>query len=328
MPALSNNRSAISLRTRLLVAFVVGAGAAVFCWFMLARGRPWMQASDFTYPWIGARAILDRADPYVVVHHVPTPWGPFMLYPAPAFLVALPVAWLPAQLAGSVFVGVSTGLLAFVLIPFGGWRLLLLLSAPTIQAATCAQWSPLLTACALWMPALGILAAKPTIGLPLFAMQPRPRVALRYAVLGGSLLVALSFALVPHWLTGWWAATHGPGMIGQYASPITSPFGWILALAALRWRRPEGRLLLAMACVPQKLMFYDQLPLMLIPGTWRELQVAVFLSLVAYAIGLQFPWAIGDPGAVTARLTPLVVVGLYWPALVLVLMRPNRAPPI
>jgi hypothetical protein len=310
---------------RPLAAIAIGLGAALLSWMLLSRDAPWIQASDFTYPWLGARAILRGADPYTEVFSTPTPWGPFMLYPGPAFVVALPFAWLPAQLAGACFVGVGAGLLAFFIAPSGYWRLLLFISAPLIQAAGSAQWSPLLTACALWAPALGLLAAKPTIAAPLLAMQARVA-AVRSAIIGGAVVTAASFALAPHWLAGWWAALHGPGTVGQYAVPILSPAGIFIALAAVRWRRPEGRLLLAMACVPQKMMFYDQLPLLLIPATRREMAFAVCASLIAYAASLQLPWVTNDASAVTARLTPLVILGVYWPALLLVLARRTPEP--
>ena len=39
--------------------------------------------------------------------------------------------------------------------------------------------------------------------------------------------------------------------------PIAVQGGALLALALLRWRRADARLLLAMACVPQSMMLYD-----------------------------------------------------------------------
>ena len=38
-----------------------------------------------------------------------------------------------------------------------------------------------------------------------------------------------------------------------------------MLLAMLRWRRPEGRLVAAMACVPQTYFSCDQLPPLLVP---------------------------------------------------------------
>jgi hypothetical protein len=194
-----------------------------------------------------------------------------------------------------------------------------------VQACASAQWSPLLTACALYVPALGLIAAKPNLAIPLIGMQGSAR-AYVYAAIGAALLLAAGFIVSPHWLTGWLAAIHFATAPGRYMTPIGSVLGIPLVLAALRWRRPEGRLLLLMACIPQKVFFYDQLPLLLIPRSRREMMFAVGCSLVAYLYALQFPW-IGVPAEVaTANVLPAVVLGLYWPSIFMVLRRANEGP--
>jgi hypothetical protein len=239
------------------------------------------------------------------------------------FVLVAPLAALPAPVAAAVFFGLSAGLLAFVLIPHGRWRLLMFASPPMFQAATSAQWSPFLIACSLCLPAIGCLAVKPNLALPLMAMQTRSR-AWWSAVIGGTILLAIAFALQPHWLPEWLTETRIARRLGGYRIPILSPLGAVLALALLRWRRPEGRLLLVMSCIPQKMMFYDQLPLLLIPRSKREMQWAVAASLAAVIVASRHPW--GTPEA-TTQLTPPVIVGLFWPALVMLLMRPNTTPP-
>ena len=54
-----------------------------------------------------------------------------------------------------------------------------------------------------------------------------------------------------------------------------------MLLAILRWRRPEARLLIALACVPQSMLLYETVPLFLVPRTFRESALLVALSYVA-----------------------------------------------
>jgi hypothetical protein len=317
--------SCTSRRFQIRAALLIGSAAAAATYALLRVGGPGLYASDFTYAWVGARAIATGSDPYRAVLTGAVPWSRFMLYPAPAFLVSLPFAWLPVQLAGALFVGVGAGFLAFFAARQGAWRLTLFMSAPMIQACASVQWSPLLTACALYAPALGLLAAKPNLAIPLIGMQRNAR-AYVFAVIGGAILLIAGFVISPHWVSGWLSAIHAASAPGRYATPIGSLFGFPLVLAALRWRRPEARLLLLMACVPQKILFYDQLPLLLIPCSRREMTLAVGCSLVAYLYALQFPWLGVRADVVTANILPAVVVGLYWPGVWMVLRRANEGP--
>ena len=310
-------------RLQIRAALIIGAAVAALTYALLRIGGPALYASDFTYAWLGARAIATGSDPYRAVLTAPVPWSRFMLYPAPAFFIAFPFAWLPVKLAGAAFVGVGAGLLAFFAVRQGTWRLALFISAPMLQACASVQWSPLLTACALYAPALGLLAAKPNLAIPLIGMQQSAR-AYRFAIIGGAILLAAGLVAVPHWVEGWLSAIHAASAPGRYATPIGSLVGFPLILAALRWRRPEARLLLLMACVPQKILFYDQLPLLLIPGTRREMTLTVGCSLIAYLYALQFPWLGVRADVVTANILPAVVVGLYWPGLWMVWRRGNE----
>ncbi|MGQ0538059.1 MAG: hypothetical protein ACT4R6_03860, partial [Gemmatimonadaceae bacterium] len=140
----------------------------------------------------------------------------------------------------------------------------ILVSAPFVMALNLGQWSPLITVAAL-SPTLGFLAAlKPNIGLAVLLARPSA------CALGGTaIFAALSILLFPRWPLEWLQAIRTlPG----HPAPIlsVSGAGIVLAAAALRWRTPEGRLLLAMACVPQLMLFADQLPLMLAARTRGE----------------------------------------------------------
>jgi hypothetical protein len=94
-------------------------------------------------------------------------------------------------------------------------------------------------------------------------------------------------------------------------------------LALARWRRPEARLLATLSLVPHTMTWYDALPLMLIPATFRQLLVLGILShlatFIAAPLGFRY-----DGAALLSASAPIALWGLYVPALVLVLRRPNE----
>lgn len=133
-------------------------------------------------------------------------------------------------------------------------------------ALTIGQWSPLLAAAAL-APALGALAAvKPTLGRAMLAYRARWRAALPAAA-----VLAASLVVLPGWPRGWLAnLAHVEG----HPAPAFTAAGCALLLALLRWRQPEARLLVVLACGPQLLFFADQLAVGLVARTRREAQRA------------------------------------------------------
>jgi hypothetical protein len=104
-------------------------------------------------------------------------------------------------------------------------------------------------------------------------------------------------------------------------APIRTPLGAIVLLALLRWRRPEARLLLAMACVPQVLLFADQLPLALVARSRREMFFYVAWSLTAWQAWAL--WAMHKPYYLE-HAAPYVLFGCYLPALLLIVRRSNE----
>ncbi len=217
-------------------------------------------ASDWQWVLWGARLLLQDQNPY----HIPPEYLPYaqhtpLFYPLPAVFLALPIAWLPSYVAGAIFVGVSSALLAYAL-PLRSWWLFL--SPAYITAMYNAQWSPLMTA-ALFLPALAPLAiCKPNLG----AAVP----ITRWAIVGGGALILISFVVYPPWFGEWIAALRTAG----HPSPLTLlPFGPLLLLALFRWRDERARLFLALAILPNRMAFYDQLGLLTIPRTPRTLLV-------------------------------------------------------
>jgi hypothetical protein len=191
----------------------------------------------------------------------------------------------------------------------------IILSVPFVVAVRLGQWSPWLTAAAL-VPAFGaVLAAKPTLGAALFGARPS-----RAAFIGGVVVVLASLAWLPAWPFAWLENVRH--VTAEHRPPITRPLGLVLLLALLRWRHADARLLLLYACVPQLLLFADQLPLLLVARQRVEALALWGASWIAFAY-----WFLPLPpwnDATTSTAEPYVLAGVYIPALLLVLRRPNR----
>ena len=104
--------------------------------------------------------------------------------------------------------------------------------------------------------------------------------------------------------------------------PILRPAGFLVALALLRWKQPEARLLFALACVPQTSSWYETLLPLLVARTKREMQVMVFASGLGYL--MQIAFLSPNREIASADIGILIVVYVYLPALAIVLRRPNE----
>jgi hypothetical protein len=181
------------------------------------------------------------------------------------------------------------------------------------------QWSPLLLAATL-IPSLGWLAVtKPNLGLAMTAHAQSDR-TLVVTILGSLILVLVSFLIQPGWFTDWLGLVRSAP---HFRAPVARPFGALLLLALIRWRRPEARLLAVLALVPQTPTFYDHLFAFVAARTFRETlllsagTVGVYLVLNVYSpIPTFMEW-----GNILAHAT---VVLVYLPAVILVLRRPNE----
>jgi hypothetical protein len=311
----STVRFALTAGRRLMVAIALGCFSAAV---VFAGRQPGLYRSDLDQTWAAGRALLQGTDPYRAMSQAheaglfPYP----LVYPAPAVLVAAPFALFPLSVAQWLWVGIGTAALAWVLSGRGWWGLLGLGSAYYIQALLTVQWSPLLTA-AVGLPALGLLwTAKPTIGAALFAGWPS-----RAALIGATVLVALSFVVMPGWVR--------PFLAGSLALPHTTPLvmrpgGVLLLLSLLRWRRPEARMLAVLAVVPQTSLLYEMVPLLLIPRNSRQMALIVGLSIVAGVFAWQTDPSHRLSEAVQTLWLPSFAL-CYLPCLYLVLRRANTS---
>jgi hypothetical protein len=276
-------------------------------------------ATDLQQLIVAARALTGGADPYGVVGPgMAFDWPWRLLYPLPAVVTVVPFSstWLPFGMGAMLFVLLGATAFCYALTEDGWSRLPMLLSVPALWAFWWAQWSPIMAA-ATALPWLGfVYAAKPTIGAALFVYRPDRRI-----LVGLFAIVTLSFIIDPSWLSDWLTAVRTSDLT-HFLVPIRLPGGLVLLLALWRWRRPEARLLLALACVPQSPTFYDMLPLAFIPTTARQSGILALLTFVAVIVT-----ALAAHGyTLTENLRfsgPLSLLLVYIPCLIMVLQRPN-----
>lgn len=291
-------------------------------WTATNASRPNGRQTDFAQVWFAARALIADQNPYAIIGPGRTyEWMNDFYYPLTAAIAAVPLSVFSRVGAEVMLAVISTGMLSWTLTRFGLAGVILLVSPSSVHALQLGQWSPLFT-CALLMPRLGmLLAVKPTIGAAIFAARPS-----WWPILGGAILTAGAFLAQPGWIADWFAALRSTDVVGggaiPYVAPILRPGGALLVLALLRWRLPEGRLLLVLACVPQTPLLYETLPLLLIARS--QYQALWFLLIGWLVLGVEIVaaslWEL--PKLQTDSLA--ILVGFYFTSLALVLGRPNE----
>ena len=173
------------------------------------------------------------------------------------------------RLAAVLFAAIASGAFVWAATRRSVAPAVVITSASAALAAETVQWSPLLGA-AYGIPWLGVLlCAKPTIGFAIWVARPT-----RIALVGSLVLLAVSLALLPTWPADWFAAIRHTSLATAggtpYLAPIGTPGGVLAAALLLRWRRPEARLVLALACMPQTPLLYETVPLFLVPVSIAE----------------------------------------------------------
>lgn len=270
-----------------IAAAIIGVLVGGLCFVILTAHnsvKPDVGAGDFQWSLRAARDLVAGQDIYRY------PPGPHAIpYPLPAALAAMPLAWMPDVIAGSVFIGISVMLLAFGIIRSGEeWRLAMLLSWSFVYALLWVQWTPLIAA--LWyLPALAaVLCVKPNIVLPLLLSQgDRVLANWKKWILPPVAVFAVSLALYPMWPLIWLR------QLGTYqgtSPPLFSmPLGPLVLLAFAGtggWRDRRAWLLVTLALMPQR-MVYDQLAIMLVPARRWQLWILIAMSWVNCAIFFQ-----------------------------------------
>ena len=234
-------------------------------------------------------------------------------------VAAAPMALVPIQVAEILFVSLSAAVLAWALTRtssrnpqlwvFASWAFLM--SAETVQ------WAPLTIASAL-IPSLGfLLTCKPTIAVALWLAYP----SWRSASLAAGFAIA-TIAIWPWWLPAWLGVLDAGWHV---VAPVTLTGGPLVCLALMKWRRPEARLLVALAFMPHTVALHEAIPLFLVVRRSWEGAMLSALTLVT--------WLVADFGS-ERNVEQLAVWRaqaqlwlLYAPCLAFILRRPNVAPP-
>jgi hypothetical protein len=308
------------LRAWLALGAALLSGVRAFLW---VSGEA--KARDFDQVWFAARALFAGRNPYVEIGPgLAFDWPAPLYYPLTAAVTVLPLATIGRSIAAVLFAAGASGAFVWAATRRSLAPAVVITSASAALAAETVQWSPLLGA-AYGIPWLGaLLCAKPTIGLAIWLARPT-----RAAVIGGVVLSGIALALVPSWPLDWLEALRHTSLASAggtpYFAPIKSAGGAFALLALLRWRRPEARLILALACVPQTPLLYETVPLFLVPYSITEGGVLWLGSWLA-ALWLS---AAGPFDSDLARFRVSVdAIGwcLYFPAIIMVLRRPNVGP--
>lgn len=315
------SRNPVPSPVRVGVCVFVAIVAAHYA-YHVATHQPFHR--DLGQLWFAARELLAGRSPYAAIgpgRAFDWPWP--LYYPLPAVLAVTPVAWLPEPVAVAAIGALGVGALAWALSAHGYAPLLGLFSFSVWHALHLVQWSPLLAADLVLTPLSALWIVKPTIGAALFAARPT-----RTAVVAAMVLIGVSFVIRPDWMSEWRAALGSPVVepdydAGHYA--IVQFAGGVLVLAALlRWRRPEARLLAVLACVPQTVLPYESVLLLLVPRGWVESIAMLIGSHAMYWLAARDGPA--DFVVRTQSFGQAVTLTMYLPALLMVLRRPNEGP--
>jgi hypothetical protein len=313
-PALDSDAPSLPRRShRLGIAVAIGGMSALFNFGMANRPNAVM---DFIYPFTGAQMIARGQDPYqamgTINRSAKPPFDLPLYFPLPAVLLLVPLTPLRADIAGAIFFGCSATLLAWFVTRRDFWRIHIFASAPFVLAATLGQYTPLVLLAALLPAAGGLATFKPNLGLAILAYRPS------WTALASCLVVGLlSLLVIPGWPFEWLNIIRHDFTTSHYhIAPWRAPFGWLLLLSVVAWRRPEGRLFLAMSLLPQLLYYYDQLPLWLVPQSRKQSILLTACSQLAMIFWFLFR----DPAdSLVLSTFPFALALIYLPALAILL---------
>jgi hypothetical protein len=305
-------RASRSARLHQALPWLVAGWAVLTVWRAQLVG--W--TTDWLVFWTAGHAVVTGQDPYAAVLAMHGTFHYPLFYPGPALLLLAPFGLLPPNAGWLAWAAVTGWLFGLAARRHGRGLAVAALSACFAEAVTFGQWVPLLVAAAILPWLGGALVVKPSVGAALWLWRPS-----RSAVAGGVVLILLSLLVVPGWPAEWVAGLRQTNHI----APVLKPWGWVLLFAALRWRTPEGRLLLALACIPQTTSLYESLPLFLVSRQRWDAYLLAVLSQVAAFVQDRYYSAPGQVlETVIAHRWPVFLVTLWLPALILVLW-PRRA---
>ncbi|HEU4723305.1 MAG TPA: hypothetical protein VFS59_18225, partial [Gemmatimonadaceae bacterium] len=305
------------LRAALALGACILSGLRAFLWIS-GEAKP----RDFDQVWFAARMLLAGGNPYTQIGPgLPFDWPAPLYYPLTAVVTVAPLTVLERSLAAVLFAGLASGAFVWAATRRSLAPAVVITSASAALAAETVQWSPLLGA-AYGITWLGVLlSAKPTIGFAIWIARPT-----RIAFVGTLVLLALSLALLPEWPRSWISALRHTSLGRTGGTPYFAPVGTLAGVSTLalllRWRRPEARLVLALACMPQTPLLYETIPLFLVPASLKEggvLWLGSWLAALWLSLGGPYETDLAR-FTVSAR---AVSWCLYLPCVIMILRRPN-----
>jgi hypothetical protein len=309
-------RGYVLARRQLTGAVVVGTLAAALSLMRLLYAP--RVTTDFDQWHYAARVLLGGQSPYDQIGPGRTfEWNWPLFYPLPAVILTTPLAWLSAGAGRVVFAAISGSVFGYAICRDGWFRLSTCLGAAFLIAVWTNQWSLLITSACFVPAAMIALAAKPNIGLAVASAISTSR-QVRWLLLPAG-VVALSLLIEPAWAGRWVAAVR---TMEHGSAPLLHPGGFLLLLALWRWRRPEARLFVVLACVPQTASLYDLVPLFVVPRSLRSTTVLALLTHALFlAIVVTGPFASFNEYA--RQLGRLAVWFVWLPVLGMIMVRPN-----
>ncbi len=276
------------------ISAAIGVASAAFCHFLLLHFH--QDAGDFGWAIHLAQRLLAGQNPYDT---------PLEQYPLTAAFFGLPfVGWRP-EVAGALFYGLSSALLAFGLTRHGYHRLLAFLAYPYWGGLLAVQWSTLIFAGAFFPLLLPVTMVKPQLGLPVALTNLSRR-----GVVACIAVALLTVVAMPRWPLLWL------GQLKNYEHfvPLLILPGPLLALALWRYRDKDAWFLVVTALLPQR-WFFDAFILWLIPKSRRE---TLFTAALSWGAGIWRWYHIPHSFVEVGRFT---VVFIYLPMLAVILLR-------
>lgn len=267
-------------------------------------------AGDFQWTIKASEYVLNGINPY---YQNPTngiyPYETPFLYPLPTAIFGIPFTLFAPDMAGVIFFGLSSALLAYAIIRDGWQKLPVFFSIPFLYSAVCAQWTPLLMAAALLPDRFRILAfLKPSTGLISFIYRPS-----KWALIAFTVISALILVILPTWPWDWFDAIMRNN--GQYGSILLAPFGFLMLLSILTIKTRAGRTLLAASVVPRHVLWYDGPMLWLVAENLFQSFFLTVLSWMAWFVWMGVNNNQPDPYAQLYDAWRWQVIFLYVPAL-------------
>jgi hypothetical protein len=256
---------------RLICSLVIGLISG-FCCFLI-RWNFYGGAGDFSWAIMAARDISNGTNPYGYQYSdIEVP------YPLTVALIGFPFTFFQQEIAAGIFFGLSSFILAYGLMKDGDfWRLQLFFSPSFFYAMAFVQWTPLIVAMIFFPLFIFMIVIKPHIALPLafsgLTRFKKQHLLIAIAILFGSLI------LMPNWPLEYIKLLKP--YQGIFPILVYSAGGPLLLLSLLKWRDPRGKLLLLMSLIPQR-MFYDQLPLWVLPTSSKEMLVLNFTGWLGF----------------------------------------------